>query len=405
MSGLYIHIPFCRSKCIYCDFFSGSASIADWKSYTDALEGELEQRIGELHHIDTVYIGGGTPSLMPADIFTGFIRGIRHIITTHGVQLTPGAEFTIEVNPDDICRAGSQTYANAASDVSSTSEREEKIQAWLAAGVNRVSMGIQSFDDNELKAIGRRHNAAQALRAYDILAAHFSNISIDLMYGLPGQTIESWRQNVSQAIRLRPAHISAYSLMYEEGTPLTVLRTQGRIAELPEETTLRMSEELRRSLADAGYEQYEISNFSLPGFRSHHNSSYWRREPYLGLGPSAHSYDGDRLRRANPPRIKEYIARFSHNDIDCDTPFYIEESLTDAELMEEAIMLGLRTAEGINLTNYRNTFGDDAESRLLAKAQRYLHDGKLTRCHNRLRLTSEGIMLSDTIILTLFDAI
>lgn len=396
MAGLYIHIPFCRSKCIYCDFFSGSASIADWKAYTSALEGELRQRLGELAQTDTAYIGGGTPSLMPADIFTDLIRSIRRIISTSGMELTPDAEFTIEVNPDDICHSDSETHDSIG---------EEKMQAWLAAGVNRVSMGIQSFDDSELKAIGRRHNACQAINAYHLLSRHFSNISIDLMYGLPGQTMESWRHTVSQAIGLRPSHISAYSLMYEEGTPLTILRSQGRIAELPEETTLRMSEHLRHTLADAGYEQYEISNFSLPGRRSRHNSSYWRREPYLGLGPSAHSYDGRRLRRANPPRIREYIARFSQKNIDCDTPFYTEEHLTDAELMEEAIMLGLRTAEGIDLTLYRNTFGEAAASRLLTKAKKSQHDGLLTQDRNRLRLTTKGIMLSDAVILSLFDAV
>lgn len=404
MAGLYIHIPFCRRKCLYCDFFSGSPSIADWQSYAAAVEGELRQRIAELHHIDTIYIGGGTPSLIPSDIFTDLIRSIRNIIAGENVGLTPNAEFTIEVNPDDICRPDSDTPDHSESDVAEK-DGIEKIEAWLTSGVNRISMGVQSFDDTELKTIGRRHTSRQAIKAYHRLSEYFDNISIDLMYGLPGQTLECWRHTITQAIALKPAHISAYSLMYEEGTALTILRQQGRLTELPEEITLRMFGELRQSLANAGYQQYEISNFSLPGLHSRHNSSYWHRQPYLGLGPSAHSYDGDRLRRANPPRIKEYIDRFCIPEINPPTPFYKEEHLTDAELMEEAIMLGLRTAEGINLTEYSHSFGDAAASRLLTKAGKSLHEGTLTLSDNHLRLTPESIMTSDAVILSLFDAV
>lgn len=375
--GLYIHIAYCRKKCIYCDFFSAGERIADWHGYVDALCSEFRKRIIEMAcPLRTVYVGGGTPSLMPADEFSRLSDFIKPYMGT--VE-----EFTIEVNPDDVT--------------------EEKLEVWNKCGVNRLSMGIQSFDDKLLASIGRRHDALTAREAYKLARKYFDNISIDLMFGLPGQTLDMWKKDVAEAIRMRPEHLSAYSLMYEPSTVLTVLRDSGRVKEASEEISEQMFLFLIHQLKKAGYDHYEISNFALPGFRSIHNSSYWHQTPYLGLGPSSHSYDGQRKRKANRADIRGYLEYWNKESSEQNksVPFYETEILTYEQLKEEYIMTRLRTREGIPLNDFRLRFGEEAFVRLIAKAQSLKKQGLILIDIDSVSLSESSILISDSIIVDL----
>lgn len=377
-AGLYIHIPYCRKKCLYCDFFSTRCNSADWDILAKAIVTELRLRINELDcPPDTLYFGGGTPSLMPTDIFRTLCRDIRGICGKRDDWM----EFTIEVNPEDVT--------------------DENCLVWSDCGVGRVSMGVQSFANDELRTVGRTHDSAAAVEAYNILRRYFRNISMDIMFGLPGQTSDSWNGTVDKMISLRPEHISAYSLMFEPHTPLTVLRDRGRMIFPDEESCLAMWESLMRKVKDAGYIRYEISNYSLPGFKAVHNSSYWRGDPYLGIGPSAHSYDGKRIRKANPTKIKEYLQKFANGADNKDRPFYEEEILHEDQLLEEMVMLRLRTSTGINTEELSLRFGSAALERLHRNAVRHIEEGHLEFSDEYLSLTDSGIMLSDEIILDL----
>lgn len=382
--GLYLHIAYCRRKCIYCDFFSAGDRIADWHRYVDALCAELEDRKQELAYpLRTIYIGGGTPSLMPIE---EFFR-LSDALLPYREQLE---EFTIEVNPDDV--------------------NTEKLEAWKRGGVSRLSMGIQSFDDGLLSSIGRRHDAYTARRAYAMAREWFDNISIDLMFGLPGQTVDMWKDDLSEAISMAPEHISAYSLMYEEGTALTALRDNGKIVETPDEISERMFLILIQSLKNAGYERYETSNFALSGFRSHHNSSYWLQRPYLGLGPSAHSYDGLRTRRANKGDLRGYLDYWA--PMPCDgksmqnhekREIYEEEVLTDEELRDEYILTRMRTCEGIAFDDFERRFGKSLLKRLKDKSNRLKEMGLVDIYGARVCVSESAVMRSDSVILELAD--
>ena len=285
MAGVYVHIPFCASRCSYCDFFSTLKLPQTGEAYVEAVVAEARLRCAELRGeaVRTLYMGGGTPSQLPLPLLERLLAGLGEVIDLGSVE-----EFTVEANPDDVTPQWSA--------------------AVKALGVNRVSMGVQSFEDPILRAIGRRHTARQAVEAVNALRqAGIDNISIDLIYGLPGQTVASWARSVEEAIALEPQHISAYGLTYEEGTRLWRQRESGEVVEVPEEQCLEMYRTLVEMLAAAGYEHYEISNFALPGYHSRHNSSYWDETPYLGLGSAAHSYDGA-VRRYNPADLQEYIA-------------------------------------------------------------------------------------------------
>lgn len=381
--GLYIHVAYCRRKCIYCDFFSAGDRIADWRRYVDALCSELNYRKNEMAYpLRTIYIGGGTPSLMPSDEFVRLSEALKP-------YMDRVEEFTIEVNPDDVS--------------------EEKLMVWKSGGVNRISIGIQSLDDTLLSAIGRRHDATTAVCAYNLARQHFSNISVDMMFGLPGQTLEMWVRDLRKIISMRPEHISAYSLMYEEGTAMTSLRNSGRLDEAPEELSEQMFGVLVKELRDAGFQHYEISNFAMSGFRSRHNSSYWRQSPYLGLGPSAHSYDGMRSRKSNRADLRGYLDCWSPSSFDsCITPptgierVVDEEILTDDELREEYIMTRMRTCEGIDLLDFRNRFGVQECSKLLDRSKERINIGSIVVSDNHLALSERAILMSDGIILDLF---
>lgn len=322
----------------------------------------------------TVYIGGGTPSLMPAEEFTRLCSYLKQ-------YLTDVEEFTIEVNPDDVC--------------------EDKLKVWKACGVNRLSIGIQSFDDKVLRALGRRHDAASARSAYLLARKYFDNISIDLMFGLPGQTLEMWQCDLKEAVDMHPQHISAYSLMYEEGTALTVLRNNGRLEEAPEPVSERMFLILIEELKKAGYDHYETSNFALPSFRSIHNSSYWLQLPYIGLGPSAHSYDGLKTRRANKPDIRSYLDYWAPTDAEKKSPIsiYEMELLSFGELIEEYVMTRMRMREGIPIDDFRHKFGESALATLLGNCYPLLERGVLVSDDKNIAIKESEILISDSIIL------
>ncbi len=372
MPGLYLHIPFCKTRCAYCDFFSTTCGGGQRAEFVRALCRELalrrEEARGEV--LSTVYFGGGTPSQLSAEEVRSIFCAIRE-----NYVLCPDAEITMEVNPDDVT--------------------EEYISALRAAGVNRISMGVQTFQEELLRVINRRHTAEQARSAVRIIrSAGIDNISIDLIYGLPGQTLAMWECDVQAAIGLKPTHISAYALSYEEGTPLYARLLKGEICETDEEVSLAMYRHLISSLEKAGFLHYEISNFALPGFRSRHNSSYWTGIPYIGVGPGAHSYDGA-CRRANLPDLKAYVE--ANGDAPCEM-----EKLSEDERFNESLMLSLRTREGLDLDRLKKNFGREKTEWLLSSAEKFLRSTALERTPTHLRLTPSGIFLSDAILRDLF---
>ena len=372
MAGLYIHIPFCASRCIYCGFYS--TTLMELRDrYVDALCHEmalrqeaLVQQGLPLPSLDTIYIGGGTPSqLSPRHLKILF----DHINKVFSNKAT---EVTIEMNPDDV----TEEYAHALSQLS----------------VNRVSMGAQTFDDTRLRFLNRRHNARQVPQAVKTLReAGISNISIDLMYGFPGETIDNWQDDITKALDLGVEHLSAYCLMIEEGTVLYEKMRNGeneRMRECDEELERQMYYTLTERLKAAGYEHYEISNFALPGRRSRHNSSYWTDLPYIGLGAAAHSYDG-RSRCWNVADIRQYI-----NGIENGSPVIDQEWLNDDSRYNDRVMLSLRTCEGIDLS----TLQPADRTYLLSLAQKYIDNRLLTAEGDHLRLSNEGLFVSDMIM-------
>ncbi len=371
MAGVYVHIPFCASRCSYCDFFSTLRLDEVGHDYVEALIAEARLRKAELNGkpVKTLYMGGGTPSQLPLPLLARLIDGLKATLDLNAVQ-----EFTLEANPDDVT--------------------PEWCAAVRALGVNRVSMGVQSFQDAVLRLVGRRHTARQAIDAVASLRhAGIDNISIDLIYGLPGQTLETWAESVRQAVDLRPQHISAYGLTYEPGTRLWQQRECGEVVEASEDQYLDMYRILVGLLRVAGYEHYEISNFALPGYRSRHNSSYWNETPYLGLGAAAHSYDGT-MRRSNPADLCGYIRRITSGQPACQV-----EDLAWWERYDERVMLGLRTADGVDAHRLRSDFGDKAWAHFVSEARRHIDAGNMICTDDgRYILTSEGIVLSDSVM-------
>ena len=373
MTGLYIHIPFCASRCVYCGFYSTTLpALRD--AYVDALCQELTLRAEELpadEAITTIYLGGGTPSQLTTDQLDRLFSYIYKVYRSQPV------EVTMECNSDDITPA----FAD-----------------WIAQSpIDRISMGAQTFSDYRLRLLRRRHTAAEVRRATTLLRqAGIRNISIDLMFGFPGETLTDWEQDIDEALRLGVEHISAYSLMYEEGTTLHRWLSEGRIQEIDDDLSLRMYDCLVDRLTAAGYRHYEISNFALPQRESRHNSSYWRDVPYMGLGASAHSFDG-RQRSWNVADIETYIAAIGRGERPCTV-----EALDPDTHYEDVVLTSLRTAEGIDLGKIRRDFGSQRLDFLLAAADQDLRQGYLVREDDHLRLTRRGIYLSDGITARLF---
>ena len=369
MAGIYVHIPFCARRCIYCGFFS-TVREAEAARYIDALCAELRQRKAYLQDapVTTVYFGGGTPSRLTPDQIGQVIAEIRQ---TYGLDSLE--ELTVECNPDDVT--------------------SDYISALRALGVNRISMGVQTFNNDLLRFLGRRHTASQAIGA--VQACHdagIHNVSIDLMYGLPGQTAAIQQRDLETATSLNVQHISSYCLSFEEGSPLDLMRKENRIVPTDDDTCAAMYDRMCSHLRSAGFEHYEISNFCKPGYHSRHNSSYWDGTPYLGIGAGAHSYNG-RSRQWNPNDLDAYMA-----GIEQGKPLFEIENLSDTDLYNEKIMLALRTSKGLNLSAL--TTSD--RTKLLIAAAPYLKTGALICTATHLHLSETAFFISDTIISSLF---
>lgn len=375
MAGIYVHIPFCKRKCIYCDFYSLACDGRTMDRFMAAVVREAVLRHDELRgEVRTLYVGGGTPSLLSENQFGCLIDGLSKIFDLSELQ-----EFTVEVNPDDVT--------------------PELMRFYKSKGVNRASMGIQSFDDRDLRFINRRHTARQALDAVEVMRQiGISNVSIDLIFGIPGQTLETWKSNVARAASLGVQHISAYSLSYEEGTPLWHMRERGDVTEVDEELNVRMYEMLVERLRDAGYGHYEISNFALAGFESKHNSSYWDGTPYLGLGAAAHSYDGAAERSYNPADVERYVNSIEAGRLPCE-----RERLSLVEQHDEMVMLALRKSRGLDVAELERHFGEAAATAFVMKAKPYLASGDLECEGGIYRLTRKGVMVSNVVISELFE--
>ena len=409
---IYLHVPFCESRCTYCGFFSSviprNSRDLCYEAYADAVCKEISERRDEIAgtlNVNTLYIGGGTPSVLPLDVLSRIVHSLEAAIirpgrgyaaepfalrassrlacgeppvheATGGHRFgwhTPSGagdysweEFTIEVNPEDIVEKG-----------------EEYVKGLLALGVNRVSMGVQSFDDEILKWMNRRHDSATAVEAFRILRrCGVGNISIDLIFGLPRLSEELWSETIGKALELEPEHISAYQLSIEEESALERLIAQGKFTEATDEQCRRQYDLLCKRLGDAGYHHYEISNFALPDREAVHNSAYWRRVPYVGLGPGAHSLSVGSVRSWNSGTLKEYSRE--------------EEVLTPEDIRVERIMLPLRTDVGLPESELRSLAGDVSVDHLLS-------EGALVHCHSErseeyIRIPEDHFFTSDDII-------
>ncbi|MBO7635696.1 MAG: radical SAM family heme chaperone HemW [Paludibacteraceae bacterium] len=371
MAGLYLHIPFCESRCYYCDFYSST-----FKGNRDLLLSSIQKELRERRQyitgsVRTIYFGGGTPSQLTTEEISSLLQTI---FDNYDCRVE---ELTLEANPEDLAA--------------------DYLQALKSLGVNRLSIGVQSFDDEDLKRINRRHTAQKAIEAVQLAQQiGFDNISIDLIYGLPQQTLMGWKKNIQQAIDLNVQHISAYSLTFEEGTMLTKMRDRGEIMEADEELSFEMFKLLRQTLSENGYVPYEISNFALPGYESKHNSSYWNYVPYLGVGPSAHSFDGQ-SRRWNIANSRLYISKMADGDT-----YYNMEMLDNFTRYNEYVMTGLRKKEGVDIAVLENLFGKDLRDYFLRMIDAYIKEEKVIKEGQHYYFSEDGIFISDYIIEELF---
>ncbi|MCF0135846.1 MAG: oxygen-independent coproporphyrinogen III oxidase [Lachnospiraceae bacterium] len=378
---LYVHIPFCVRKCHYCDFLSfpcnhpgGSEEIS---SYLAALNKEilLTGRESNGGVLSSVFVGGGTPSLLKPEQFETLGEAIREAFI-----LEKRTEWTLEANPGTITR--------------------EKAAAWKKAGVNRISMGVQSFDDDLLQTLGRIHRRDAVLESYEILReAGFENVSMDLMFGLPDQTMDTWKQTLEEAASLKPEHLSCYGLIIEEGTPF--YERQKELALPEEETEREMYHYAIRFLKDRGYAQYEISNFALPGGESRHNTGYWQRRPYYGVGLGAASLLPGDVRCSNTRSMEKYLQVLGKCEDSCDLLALIRESVTSlscAEAMEEFMFLGFRMNEGVSEEDFLRSFHIDMKKVYGKVLEKYHKEGLLREREGRWSLTEQGIDVSNVIL-------
>lgn len=363
---VYVHVPFCARRCSYCDFAIAVRKVTPVQPFLDALEGELAIRLGDRiapAPIDTLYFGGGTPSRLGGEGIARAIEIIRRRFT-----LAAGAEVTIEANPEDIA--------------------DDVARRWVAAGVNRISLGVQSFDPGVLRWMHRTHDVAAVHRAVGILAsAGIENWSLDLIYALPPEVPRDWARDLDEAIALRPPHISAYGLTVEGGTPLARWRARGEVHDAEDERYEGEFLLAHDRLAAAGYAHYEVSNWALPGRESRHNSAYWRGVPYLGLGPGAHGFDGDR-RRWNEREFVAWQRRVAGGE----DPVGGSEQLSQAQRDLEGVYVGLRTLQGVV-----------ADARDAPLVDRWIQAGWAARRGDRLVLTVTGWLRLDALVSALTE--
>lgn len=372
MAGIYVHIPFCRKACHYCNFhFSTSARYTNEMVQAIGMEAQLRKQYLQ-EPVQTIYIGGGTPSMLPMVMLQHLIQ---KLFATFPVS--DNAEITLEANPDDI-------------DI-------ERLRSWKTIGINRLSIGVQSFNNDDLVWMNRAHNAVQALQCIKVAQkAGFDNITIDLIYGTPTLTDAQWEKNIRQAIALNIPHLSCYALTVEPKTALHKMIEQKKVPNVDEDKQSRQFEQMLRWLKDAGYVQYEISNFAKPGFESKHNSSYWQGKPYIGLGPSAHSFNGD-SRQWNIANNALYMQSIQQGTV----PFEIE-FLTPVQQLNEYIMTSLRTHNGISLNYVAKGWSEVDTLAILKQAKRHIIQGNVVFLDNHLLLTRKGKFLADGIAAALF---
>ncbi|MCR5646044.1 MAG: radical SAM family heme chaperone HemW [Bacteroidales bacterium] len=368
MAGLYIHIPFCLSKCAYCGFYS-IASLKRKEEFLNALQQEIIQRKDYLHGetIDTVYFGGGTPSILSIDELQPILE------TLHATfEINPQAEITLEANPDTLSL--------------------EYLESLHTLGINRLSIGIQSFFDNDLQYLSRKHNAAHARECVGLAkAAGFNNISLDLIYGLPTSDASQWNRNLDLFFEMDVPHLSAYALTLEPNAILTRQITQGKALPVNEEDAVRDYEILCHRAAENGFLHYEISNFCQPGRHSHHNASYWFGIPYAGFGPSAHSYDGA-SRQWNADALERYVENREPSE---------KETLSPEQQYDEYVMLRLRTMWGIDLKYIKREMGERFSTYCERQAQPLIAQGRLSQTREFLYLTDEQMLFADAIATSL----
>ena len=376
MSGVYFHIPFCKQACHYCNFHF-STSLKYKAELMEALKKELSLRTNELPAtpLNSIYFGGGTPSLLSPEEIGNLISSVRDHFTVN-----EQAEITLEMNPDDYY--------------------EGYFEQIKVVGVNRLSVGVQSFIPEELSAMNRAHNAEQALNVLERVQQHFSNFSLDLIFGVPGSTMESWEKNISTALSFQPSHISSYALTVEPKTVLAKQVKEQQVQLLPEEMTVQQFDYLVETLTEKGYDHYELSSFAFPGFRSVNNTSYWQGKPYLGIGPSAHSYYQNQ-RSWNLSNNKLYINKLNAGELPLE-----REQLTKIDRYNEFVMTGLRTAEGVALHDIQLQFGDKFAQLFEEQVEKHLMvqhlywDGDVVKVTKKAKFLVDGIA-SDLFLLNL----
>lgn len=380
-AGIYIHIPFCRSRCSYCDFATGMYQAELAERYVRALVRE----IGNWNEnespaaVDTVYFGGGTPSLLTPEQIEQILQAVHDRF-----EILDGAEVTLEMNPASV--SSSDELSN------------QKLRKFRQLGINRASFGAQTFDDRELKQLGRTHTSADIPTTFHRLReAGFDNINFDLIAGLPGQTLAGWKRNLDLALKLRPDHLSLYLLDVHEGTPLADQIRNGMRPKPDDDLAGEMYQHMLDEVCAAGYQHYEISNFCLPGLESRHNTKYWSGAAYYGFGCSAHSYDGWRRRWANERDIAKYVDLVEHQG----SPVVEHTDLNEENARSESIFLGLRLMQGLDLQNYRTRFGTDLRDEYEAELARLSDAGLIEIDDGLMRLTKRGALLSNEVFAAL----
>lgn len=369
--GLYLHVPFCSKICPYCDFAVVTGGRARRQTFVESLLAEIALWAGEDWAFDTVYFGGGTPSALEPEDLERILDALRRSFP----NLSPDAWIFLEANPEDVT--------------------PDILTAWRRLGVRTVSLGIQSFREGDLRFLGRRHTPEAARRSVaEALAAGFSTVSVDLIYGLPDQTKDDWRRTLEEAVGLQPHHLSCYQLTIHEGTPFGRFLERGTLRELPETAQADLFALTHRDLKEAGYPAYEVSNFArAPEFQSCHNRKYWDHTPYLGLGPSAHSLQGNR-RWWNERRLTVWQDRIAAGRRATEE----SETLTSGQLALEALMLGLRTLEGVDLARFRERYRIDLAALQHPLIQKYEQEGLLERTPTRLAPTLAGLAVADSLV-------
>ena len=374
-AGIYIHIPFCKSRCSYCDFATGLYQTELAERYVQAVIVDLQTtRADELSRsVDTIYFGGGTPSMLSSDQIERILAVVHRRF-----QIDSKAEVTIEINPGSVTKT--------------------KLKEFRKLGINRASFGAQTFHDDELARLGRSHSAGDTLRTFEYLhAADFDNISFDLIAGLPGQAMIQWQENVERSLGLRPEHLSFYLLEVHANTPLAQHIERGIQPKPDEDLAAEMYKWMLERACDAGYEHYEISNLCLPGFESRHNTKYWQGNAYYGFGCSAHSFDGRTLRWSNERDVAAYMNAIENKQ----TPIVEQTQLSDNERRAEAVFLGMRLMKGVDTREYEQSFGVDLRVEHNEDLSRFYEAGLIEFDGDVLRLTRAGALMSNEVFAAL----